>query len=103
MFMAFLLNKTMIILVSIIVIILLCWALINSRGQVKRLEEDLGLFEESESLKMSAYKKYQEKIDELKSKVKLYKEKANAAENNPESLLWLDTDIPADIDNSIPR
>ena len=103
MFMAFLLNKTMLILVSVIVIILLCWALASTKTQLKKVELDLELFKESESLKMEAYKKYQNKIEELTSKVKLYKEKANAAENNPESLLWLDTDIPADIDNSIPR
>lgn len=103
MFMAFLLNKTMLILVSVIVIILLCWALASTRTQLKKVELDLELFKESESLKMEAYKKYQNKIEELTSKVKLYKERLSVAENKPDNVIWLETDIPSDIDNAIPR
>lgn len=101
--MAFLLNKTTLIFVAILVIITLCWALSSTRTRMKRAEENLGIFEDAESLKVEAYKSYQDQIEALKAKVKIYKEKINALEQNPDNTYWLETDIPADIDNSIPR
>lgn len=103
MIMAFLLNKATLIIVTILMIIALCWALSTTRGKLKEAERELGLFVESESLKVDAYKKYQIKIEELTNKVKLYKEKLHEIENNPDNIEWLETDIPSDIDKSLPR
>lgn len=101
--MAFLLNKTTFLVLSIIVIILLCWALTSTRTDLKRTRQDLELFQESETLKMEAYKHYQGKIEELRLKVKMYKEKLNDLESNPVNTEWLETTIPSDIDSTLPR
>lgn len=101
--MAFLLNKTTLIIAAVLMFIFICWALASTRDKLKETRKELDLFVESESLKMEAYKHYQVKIEELTNKVKLYKEKLNEARNNPENMVWLETDIPDDIDDSLPR
>ena len=103
MLMAFLLNKATLVIVAILMFIILCWALTSTRGKLKEAQRDLGLFVESESLKVDAYKHYQVKIEELTNKVRMYKEKLNEAKNNAENTNWLEADIPNDIDDSIPR
>jgi hypothetical protein len=52
---------------------------------------------------MEAYKHYQGKIEELRLKVKMYKEKINDLESNPVNTEWLETNIPSDIDSTLPR
>lgn len=105
--MGFLSNKLIVYILVFLAMFL--WALISSflassyKNKLRKAEEDLTLYEESESLRYETYMNYRKKTESIEKELDKYKELYHEAQEDPTGIAYLDTEIPAVIDNSLPR